>query len=363
MKIAPISNAYNISRIQNKKEAKSAHTAERSFELPNYKMFRGINFCGKNLSSVKEKTFLEPNEKTILPDDCQIRIGKNSIIDLRDKNLLEKLDEDGILIGSSNRSDLQIKAPGILDIHMRLRKTDEGISGINLGYKKGVQIIPKNEIKPIYFDSDGVYIKQKEIGDCFLLSTVYALSKSPKGQEILQDRVKIDDDGNYTVRFKDKEIEAPLSEVVDSSRSKSDSQQGIQAIEYAYAKYTDFFLNKMLGKDPMKGSINGGRDLKRFFYQLTGIKPSSHEIILFQNKKVEKVLNSLNEEKAKNTVIVCGVRYGGQKLKNRHAYAVTNVDPKTQTLALIDPHDTSKEIPLSFDDFFKYAGKVIVAQL
>lgn len=79
---------------------------------------------------------------------------------------------------------------------------------------------------------------QNGIGDCWLLGTIASIAASPKGLEILNNTIKLDNDGNYKVKFKGCEDEYTVTPLEILSLTKgANGDKDIRILEIAADKH------------------------------------------------------------------------------------------------------------------------------
>ena len=107
--------------------------------------------------------------------------------------------------------------------------------------------------------------KQGNTGDCWLLASIKAISSRPKGLRILNDSIKVNNDGSVTVTLKGVNKTYTISkEELESNIQLSRGDGDIRALEIAVNKY--FEEKRGLG-DQL--DINGNRMFVAY-YILTG---------------------------------------------------------------------------------------------
>lgn len=239
--------------------------------------------------------------------------------------------------------------------------------------------------------------QQGDKGDCWLLSTVKAFSRTPKGAEILKNAISEDSCGNVTVTLKgaqDKngnpvKINMSADELHSSRYNLSFGDDDVLAIERAVDKYRRQQLLEILNdsaisnedKEKYLNNLDDGANPVFAMQLLTGYDTITEDpfIKTFEDgsieavdkkdmrKQIEKAKLSFGDVKS-NPTTLCFLSYlnnenpvdsfklGKHEIFNNHAYTVADV--KGDYIYLKNPHDTSKTIKLNFRDLFKHANKV-----
>ncbi len=201
---------------------------------------------------------------------------------------------------------------------------------------------------------------QGQVGDCWFLSSISAIQRSPKGQAILDDTIKDNKDGTYTVKFKgaDKAYTVSALEIL-SADDFARGDKDVRILELAAEKHYN-----ILG-------IYGGNPASAF------------DLLLGTNKKWQTIAKSFGQKpepqeikkqlKNKNIIMTCGInpcsKLWGLIVKDipkdaeykndiatAHAYAVCDIDDKN--IYLKNPWNTSKTVAIPLDVFDEYWGNV-----
>lgn len=206
---------------------------------------------------------------------------------------------------------------------------------------------------------------QGNTGDCWLLASIKAISKSPKGIKLLNDSLKLDNEGNVFVTLKGvgktyKITPQELKNNIDLSTGDAD----IRAIEIAMEKY--FYEQRGVNNYL---SIDSGNRMYIAFDILTGKGGFDHFFSensygdrifnkdYYENPITDEVIDSFN-----NPNHIACVAAGGNKkdlvldpdtngaiLTTDHAYAVIKADEKF--VYLVNPHDSANEFKVPRDIF------------
>jgi hypothetical protein len=182
--------------------------------------------------------------------------------------------------------------------------------------------------------------RQKQLGSCYLLSVIGSLAEVRP--DAIRDIFVGSNNGQYTLKFPggSKEIltiEAPqdgeIASYVHVNRSYGLWPSLIE-------KAAGMFRKSYYEGDAMHHSVDGGGYSKNVIELLTGHQ--AKEIPLFQNdtKEIEqRLINSIKQNRA----VVLATSDGGKVLSNtdllgRHAYSITNYNPKTRLFTVVDPN-------------------------
>lgn len=224
-----------------------------------------------------------------------------------------------------------------------------------------------------------IHFKQSNIGDCYLLSSIYGLSKNSKGQKLLKQMVTINDNGEFVVQFHNiKPIIIPSSRIKGQVIRGSGKtvrtvfgDLGLQAIERAFGQHR---ANLQLLQNPNQlvqslQVINGGWSDEALKI-LGGLQSKSHGTYAHgtlkkQGTDVNKILDNLADNfenriitlstPPKNFGLIQG-KNGAWMDKNksfccRHAYAVENIDKLKKTVTIVNPHNTTRPKTISYKEF------------
>ena len=205
--------------------------------------------------------------------------------------------------------------------------------------------------------------------DCYLVSTISALSQSKKGTRILQNNILRDAD-NFKINFKNingnsedyfvsqKEMDNLIlvDQFVNPIKIEVPHNPLIKAIEVA--------MNKMIKRHPLKKSFFNRlvrcdesfeyNRPSRFLEMFTGIKPiainESGIRMTLKKKKSEvlEILTKIARDKDSAFIFGTGARSIG-KLNSWHCYTINDVDPAKKIITVYDHRKTS-EMQLSFED-------------
>ncbi len=336
------------------------------------------SFAGGNFVNTQYKRPLYPRYLTKIPQDCQLYLGHSFALDVQNQNLLDELNcGRSIYVGTDPECDIKVNSfHSVDDKHLKLIKQGDELFAMDLGSQHGTEVIPRNEVKPFYCDISKLHLSQSNIGDCYLLATIYAMSRSPKGQKILERMASVDDNGNYNVKFfLKKPIKVSLDELdgqttgIEIMRSVS-GELGLKAIERAYAKMVKDDDGSILSRGKQSEptlffKINGGNPtiaLKK----MTGIKSN----IVYTRKTNLAPLFEKFSQNMDNYILTCatydtdGVLEGrGANFRARHGYAIKAIDSASKLIMVANPHDTRFSYPVSWDEFSNIFTELYYADL
>lgn len=228
--------------------------------------------------------------------------------------------------------------------------------------------------------------QQGYVGDCWLLSGLNSLSYSEKGQQLINDAITINDDGSYTVTF------AGIGDSVNITNQdlKQARQSGLYStgdddvllMEVAFEKILDEIQNgniKISGDttnlsfltadEGQISSLDGGW-LSDMIYLLTGDdlefitnKSSFTEFLDKMEANPDDYVAKLSfpssaegETDDYNTITDI---YGNEIYElgsGGHAFAIKSVSNGVVTI--VNPHDSSKEYQISYDELIYSARNI-----
>lgn len=201
---------------------------------------------------------------------------------------------------------------------------------------------------------------QGQVGDCWFLATISTIQRSSKGRAILDNTIKDNKDGTYTVKFKgaDKSYTVSALEIL-SAVDLAGGDMDVRILELAAKKHYNI------------SGINGGNPASAF------------DLLLGTNKKWQTIAQGFGSKpepqeikkqlKNKNIIMTCSIKPYSKlwglivkdvpkdaeykdNIATRHAYAVYNIDDKN--IYLKNPSDTSKTVAIPLDVFDEYWGCV-----
>lgn len=343
-----------------------AHGRKGEFSKENNPDFI-CNFPTSKVSKDDDITSLKPFEPAIVPSDSKIFIGHDYLLDLKNKEFLNKFKyKDTVIIGRKNNSDIKLDNfhSFVAGNHAAVKKCGDAFVVCDLGSKNGTKVVPNKAFKPFLDGVQRTHFSQGTVGDCYLLAPLYALSRNEKGAEILENIVKTDSDGNYRVKFHDSPTFIIRSDDFSDDKYRDEIKIGaegnsaIMAIEKAYARYVKP-ISILGGKKDreMFSKVDEGGTSSMALLKLTGKRPKT---LLPKVYSSENLIQKLSDLKAKNCVLTASSRNSTKRyldscktIVRNHVYVLDDVFPDEKRVSLINPHDTKHPVYLDIDTFQK----------
>lgn len=251
--------------------------------------------------------------------------------------------------------------------------------------------------------------KQGQLNTCYILSSIYALSHSPNpnAQKLLKARVKKNLDGSYSIIFSKRKKTIRVTNYDLNDKIQTQGDKGLQVMEAAYGKlrkllFPAHYTNGLRAADYGNPSqffedLTGGKTFKitnNFNYDTAGIGFSFSEKIKILKQKLSEAMA------AHNTNIAKGIKYDievnkkkcrqiirlfneiatepgkyaltalskmksvttykvdGLSFYSAHAYTIQSADKANRKVTLINPHDTTADIVMSYDTFLKAFSEI-----
>lgn len=237
-------------------------------------------------------------------------------------------------------------------------------SRINSRYKRSFDTKVNGKIDQNY--------QQGKTGDCWLLAAIKGISRNPKGLKILNDSIKVNQNGTVTVHLKGVDKTYTISQKeIDNATELSSGDGDVRALEIAVNRY---LREEYKEKDGEKASVDGnymltaykiftGKDHFMPLYskgdhwinpEWYGEEPISDELIDKFNKKDQITCVSAHGNK-KDIPVSTSLNTKGVLTKN-HAYTVTSADQKY--VYLINPWDTATELKVDRKTFKEFFTKI-----
>lgn len=223
----------------------------------------------------------------------------------------------------------------------------------------------KTTTTTLKYTSDGVIgdTKQQSIGNCWVLAGTNGLKDIPKGAQAIKDAIRQHEDGSVTVMLKGvnrsytftpEEIGAHDYVRHDKEYSKGDIDMNL--IEMAVTKYRQELVSKGKSTASADDPTKSGYTEDTIFY-LTGKKTKCASVLEITKNKYLK-----NKEKNPDRYVLtvdfknADSTIPGGKILTQHAYHIKRVT--NDTVYVVNPHDSSKEIAYPRDKFLQNAWGV-----
>jgi len=196
---------------------------------------------------------------------------------------------------------------------------------------------------------------QGNTGDCWLLASINAIAKSPKGREILNKSLKVNPDGSVTVHLQGVNKTYTFSKAeLEGSTELSTGDMDVRALEKAVERY-------MMEEE--HDDINGNRSIIAYQVLLGKSKMDLRGLDDLWDRKIgisESYREKINDP---NTICTASIQgkfpddvafttKDGEKIYAGHAYSVVRADDKY--VYLINPWNSGQEVRLTFEEFKKH---------
>lgn len=224
-------------------------------------------------------------------------------------------------------------------------------------------------------------LKQQNIGDCYIIAAIHAMSTSPHFEMICRSSMKRLPDGSWQVRIplmsEEGEIITVTPEEILPQRNKqflrrtkkgkilpdlrrklrlAKGKEGLQVLEAAFikAKFGSLDVSSageggwstevllLLGGDNFReysvnlNTRNKGKKMAYLDHYLENFDPEIH------------IATAATEHKTSEFFRIRGTR---KYLISGHAYSISSVDSQRKVVVLANPWDTSRPTELTFDQF------------
>lgn len=213
-------------------------------------------------------------------------------------------------------------------------------------------------------------LQQQNVGNCYLIASLEALRSMPppRAEIILRTGVRISERGNgYDVRI-------PLAnadgEWISVSREELGVIKGLNPVQAAegYQAIEAAYCIKKFGRPLNRRSMTGGLGDEALHVLLSsGVRRNTLESPdvrkpfssnAEKRAEVEAWLNGFSRERFIATVNTPRrgsdthtFTIGGNTFHYTHAYALLNVNTEGRTVTVANPHDTSRPITITYDQF------------
>lgn len=335
-------------------------------------------------SKNQQKKVEQPQNKTQqtmyqpIENNSQLILGKDFVLDLNNPELKEKLaKKKEVKVGSSERCNIVVPSfhNGIHQTHISIKQKNNQTMITPAHKDAKVKVIDKDNIQPFYFGTKDIAFAQENIGDCYLLSTLYSLSRTSFGQNFLKNIVSINNDGNYVVKFfKKPPIIVKKDELYGNENKKSVSGElGLKAIERAYGKLINpLYMNpkeREIAASKNHFYLNRGGFMTTALYNLTGLKTNQYKT---KETDLDFLLKNIKEYGMEHQILTCSTPAQGfygtymdkeSKFMTAHAYSIKEIDVENKMIEIVNPHNTKKSEIISWEDFKKMFEYICVARL
>lgn len=195
---------------------------------------------------------------------------------------------------------------------------------------------------------------QGKIGDCFVLTALYATAQSSAGREKIKDSITKTSKGVYSIQFAGDpdhdEFTVTQAEVVEARANKqvSTGDPDVAIFDLAVRKYEAMHgqssrggntgqVLQLLNGQPVVETKNHDTATARQLIHEAAIKPGGFVLTLGAgvNKSTGKPVNHDTDPLSS---------------PNKHAFTVTSIDEKAGTATLANPWDTTKVYTISIDE-------------
>jgi len=338
-------NSYSIENYKNGREV-SVYDYDKNGKLISYAILNEKVHCFEVYNPISEALYKDITAKTSLGLPTTGNDFEKHIKQITPDNVIQVLD------GYKNRHD-----ESLLDAINSEWGLSDDVKTRVLKHLNDCIIKSTHWQRPnCKFDEN---FEQGQIGDCWFLASIAAAKRSPKGREILNNTIKKNADGSYTVKFKgaDKAYTVTPLELLSNSDYAS-GDPDVRVLELAAQKHYKIGIeggNAAWGLDLLLGTDNMWKNLGRSFKS----KPNPDEIAALLRNPNAVITTSINPYSKLYGVIFKEVKNDAEykdEIATSHEYALVGIDSKY--VYLQNPWDTSKTIKIPFDVFDDYWADV-----
>lgn len=194
---------------------------------------------------------------------------------------------------------------------------------------------------------------QGHVKDCWLLSAIKSVSLNPKGLEMLEDLISLDDKGNVTIQLKGvKRVYTISKEELEGANEFAQGDLDIRAIELAVNKY----LHEI---GDHGGNKYNDAQISKYYYDIyDGNHLSTAYRILFDKPVVneiqpnEETIEQIKSDEYSTVVLSNNNCKAPKGYYKHHIYAVTGADDNFVYLS--DPYSPDEKRSMTHSDFIKF---------
>jgi len=230
--------------------------------------------------------------------------------------------------------------------------------------------------------------QSKNVGDCYFLAALHSISNHPEGKNLIANMITKVSEDSYEVQFPgyDDSISVYENELEgDNGKTPVNGDKGVKILEVAYAKMMKekgtkedrnsskilYFVERGFGDDALSVLTGWNKFRKIVPRKQVFDDLSSNPSML--NDQLQYAINMTNyirfldkcgdnpgsyilTASAKGSQFASDGKFldAEKKIYADHDYAITKVDSNNRTITLVNPHDTSKSMEISYWDFPQY---------
>ena len=201
----------------------------------------------------------------------------------------------------------------------------------------------------VFADGKIETFRQGGIGDCYLLSSMNALAHTKQGREIMEQSMTYSND-TYSIQFAGDpnkqvfKVTKAQVELASAARGASSGDPDVVAMELAADQCA-----KLHG-----GTIKEGGWPAEAMHLLSG-KDNIHKVDGSDHAELSSTLDAAAADPDGFAITLCSsvkdgkpVPFGFEGAKGGHAFAITGIDPKTQTVTIENPWFTDQPFTMTY---------------